>query len=142
MKLILYKPKTVMGKFIKFLSPFILGKSAKYSHVGIVLDNYHILDINAGQNSKIRHVHNNRFNFSVITINLSYNQKTLFYKSISKYLDLEYDYLKAIDVFNNDKKYTCYELVNLILYDIEYLDKMYDIKLPEELVEVLMKGDN
>lgn len=142
MKLLFYKPKTLMGRLIKFFSPLLFNKEAKYSHVGIMLDRLHVLDINGGKSSQIRHINVNEEDYDVVNIDLSYDQQTKFCKTIGRYLNLEYDYFKAINLHDNYNKYTCYELVNVILYDIGYLDKIYDIKLPEELIEILKGGDN
>jgi len=142
MKLLFYYPKTLVGKLIKLFSPIVLGKKVKYSHVGIKLDDYHVLDINGGKSSQIRHISANESDFDVVEIDLSYDQQTELYKSITNYLGLDYDYLKAIDVYNNDKKYTCYELVNLILYDTGYLDRMYNIDLPEDLIEIIKEVED
>ena len=135
MDILFYKPKTLVGKFIRLFT------GAKYSHVGIRLDKYHVLDINSGRDSQIRHISANESDFDAITINISLDQKTALYKSINKYLGYEYDYLKAVGLYGDIDKYTCYELVNVILYDIGYLDEIYDIFLPEELIEILEVKD-
>ena len=135
MDILFYKPNTLVGKLIHLFT------GAKYSHVGIQLDDYHILDTNGGKNSQIRHIQTSESDFDVVTIDLSFDQKTLLYKSINKYLNYEYDYLKAVGLNGNVDKYTCYELVNVILYDIGYLDNIYDIFLPEELIEILEVKD-
>ena len=135
MDILFYKPNTLVGKLIHLFT------GAKYSHVGIRLDKYHVLDINGGRNSIIRHIRANESNFRVVSIDMSFDQKTALYNSIERYLDYEYDYLKAVGLNGSVDKYTCYELVNVILYDIGYLDEIYDIFLPEELIEILEVKD-
>ena len=135
MDILFYKPRTLIGKLI------YLFTKAKYSHVGIRLDNYHILDINSGRSSEIRHIQASESDFDVVRINVSHDQKNALYSSIERYLGYEYDYLKAVGLTGDIDKYTCYELVNVILYDIGYLDEIYDIFLPEELIEILEVKD-
>lgn len=133
LNVLFYKPRTFKGKIIEFFT------GAKYSHVGIQLDEYHIFDIIGFSDVKISHNNVNEEYYDRVSITLSDDQYELFHKKINSFKNFEYDYLRALGVKNSDDKYTCYELVQHILYDIGYLSKIKWVVLPEELYNVLIR---
>lgn len=126
--LIFVKGNNFFSKCVKWRT------NSKYSHVGFVIDEFHIAEINWYYGFKIRHIKYNKNNFDVYRYKyeLTHRQKQEMKKYIHSCLNQKYDFREIFRILfstknlkDNKNKIVCSE----ILYDIF---KSCDIELNQK----------
>lgn len=139
--IIFYKGNSLISKLIKFIS-----KSKKYSHVALMLNEWHSLESAWNNPCVISHFNYKKCDYAIyeLRVNLSENDKIKIKKYIFDNLNSGYDYLYLISrglnfifntpVINSKKTLTCDELVVEAFKSIGIILVDDDIKLsPENL---------
>lgn len=95
-----------------------------YSHVAIVLDDWHLVDTNLFQPTKIRNIDYKLGEFDCFRLkDFSLFNSSNAIEFIQKTLNQKYDLLEALNINNTQDKYICISLVKEI-----YLNGSVDLK--------------
>lgn len=138
---IFYKGQSPISKFIKRIT-----KSDKYSHVALVLDNLHLLQLDWKTPVTIKH-----FNYSVdeydiyeLTFELTEQEKELLLQYLKEKVNTTYDWKFIISRFfnfifdtpiiNSKSRYNCDELIWEAFAHIGIVLNAKDIKMSPEIL--------
>lgn len=115
--LLFYRGNSLFGKVIRFLS------KGKYSHVCMLLDQFHTLETSWNNPSVIKHFDYRYKDYDIYRLNVRLNeyQKQLILQYITEHIEVGYDWTYLITrglhalfgtkVINSKKYLTCDELV-------------------------------
>lgn len=111
--ILLYKGSNIFSRSIKRFT------KSKYSHVAIVLDKYHIVEINFNYKLSIRHLNYRKRKYDIYRVkNLTDNNKQLISEYIQNNLKTEYDFKEIVRILlpflylkDNNKRLICSEFV-------------------------------
>lgn len=136
-KAIFYKNDSIMSKLIS------LKTHSEYTHVGLLIDDYHVIDINYKHNLRIRHLNSKRENFKIVQLDLNKWQEEKLLEYIYSQLTTRYDFNEILRFFfknlkDNKQKLICSEFIYDALIYVEYLNCSHDdIVSPSDLLEIL-----
>lgn len=136
--LIFVKGNSTISKIIKWFT------KSEYSHVGIILDDKHICEINYNYTFRIRHFEYKEKDYDIYRCkkNINIKDKELMFKYIRKNLNQKYDFREIVRIIfpflnikDNSKRVICSELVYDCFKNANIYLSNKEINSPQDLID-------
>jgi len=138
--LILYKGNGLVSKLIRLFS------KSSFSHVALVLDEFHLLEIDWKYKSKIRHISYSKNNYDVYRYEgINDSQKQLILENIYSLINIKYSHWEnfrsllyiwfKIRTKDDKSKMNCLELVNDSYKKADIILSNFDTIIFEDIIK-------
>jgi hypothetical protein len=138
--ILFYKGDSFISKLIK------KETGSQYSHVALVLDDKHLVEIDRSYNLKINHIGYSKKDFDVYRIdeNITRGQHRIMMDYVYKTLNSQYDYVEIIDIlllkaFNttlmsDQNKFICSTWINACFSQVGIQLSSMEYPTPQDLI--------
>ena len=132
-KLFFYKGTNLVSKLVRMVT------KSQYSHMGIMIDDIHVIDISINYGLKIRHLDYQKKKYDIIEVDLT-REQVLEFSQI--YFNTTYDWNEVFRMFfkklkHNKKKVICSEFIYLMLSHYGILPESDDTFTPGDIYKLL-----